>query len=95
MSAYSTVTHPRRYYLLKKQAARALYDDGLAMLWQFKQESESGTDLPDDFPNLTALDAAGYSTIEDLTGAGSIELMQEVGLTHRQADAVIAALAAL
>jgi hypothetical protein len=89
----STIVSTRRYYLLKAQAADR--DGGFATTWWGKQEAESGTSLPDTFPSRAALIAAHYSTIEDLTGAGTQELVTEAHLTIRQADAVIAAVAAL
>jgi hypothetical protein len=90
----STIGSARRYYLLKRQAAETLSDNGLAMVWRHKQESEPGEDLPTGFPSLSVLQEAGYSTVEDLTGAGTDELV-ELGLTQRQAESVLAALAAL
>jgi hypothetical protein len=90
----STVNNVRRYYLLKKQAAAALGDAGLEAVWLGKQQAEAGTSLPADFVMLSVLSAAGYSTVEDLTGA-SLDELREAGLTPAQANAVVAALAAL
>jgi hypothetical protein len=93
----SRVLCPRRYYLLKAQAARLADPIGHTMVntWWGKQEGEPGAALPGDFPSREALAAAHYTTVEDLTGAGTQELVVEARLTTKQADAVIAALAAL
>lgn len=91
----SHVVSPRRYYLLKSQAARQACDTGLELVWRGKQQGEAGAALPSDFPSLSALTAAYYTTVEDLTGAGEQELVTEVGLTKTQAAAVITAIAAL
>lgn len=91
----SSIGTPRRYYLLKSQAARAACDTGLELVWRSKQRGEAGTDLPVDFPSLAALTAAYYTTVEDLTGALENELVSEARLTRAQATAVLAALAAL
>lgn len=95
MSTCSQVVSPRRFYLLKSQAARFNCDIALSQVWLAKQEAESGTSLPGDFPTLTELAAAHYTTVEDLTGAGTQELVEEARLTTKQAQAVQAALAAL
>lgn len=93
MSANSTIVSPRRYYLLKAQAADC--DGGFASTWWGKQEGEAGTALPNGFPSKAALATAHYTTVEDLTGAGTTELAREAGLTTAQATAVLTALAAL
>jgi hypothetical protein len=93
VSARSTVVSARRYYLLKAQAADR--DGGFASTWWGKQEAETGEALPVGFPSLAALAAAHYTTVEDLTGAGTNELVCEASLTTRQAEAVLTALAAL
>lgn len=95
MSTCSTVASARRYYLLKSQAARINCDIALELTWRAKQQAESGTPLPSDFPELAKLTAAYYTTVEDLTGAGTDELVQEARLTTKQAEAVLTALAAL
>lgn len=95
MSSCSTIGTPRRFYLLKSQAARLVYEFALADTWLGKQEGQPGTDLPSDFPTLTELAAAHYTTVEDVTGAAIEELCREAGLTTKQAAAVIAAIAAL
>lgn len=83
---------PRRYYLAQRLRAReALLEEGV---WQAKQEAEPGTELAADFPSAAALEAAGYTTVEDLDGADVAEL-RRAGLTRRQAETVIAAVAPL
>lgn len=100
---------PRRYYLLKRMSARLLGDLALSAVWQAKQLAEPGTALPSTFPlriDLAALDqtfAADvdpfvygfYTTREDLLGADTKELGDYAGLTQREAETVIAAVAAL
>ena len=66
----------------------------MAAVWQAKQEAEPGTDLPADFPSLSALQAAGYSTDTDLDGADLTEL-RAAGLSNRAAQAVLDAFALL
>lgn len=85
---------PRRFYLHKRIEARNACDD-LEGTWRSKQEEQPGTALPDDFPNHDELEAVGYETEEDLDGADVQELVNYAGLTTRQAEAVIAAQAAL
>lgn len=85
---------PRRYYLLKRIAAKA-EDDGLEGVWRHKQEQESGTALPANFPLRATLVAAGYSTEEDLDGADAAELTKNTGLSTHQANAVLTAAADL
>jgi hypothetical protein len=91
----SDVNRPRRYYLLKRHAADAAGDLLLAAVWHSKQESETGTSLPADFPSRAALVAQGYSTAEDVHGADANELSRTVALNARQASTVIAAAEAL
>jgi hypothetical protein len=93
VSANSTITTARRYYLLKAQATDR--DGGFASTWWGKQEGEPGVALPTGFPSKAALAAAHYTTVEDLTGAGPNELAREACLTTKQAEAVLTALAAL
>jgi len=83
----------RRVYLLKRQESKRQFE-GLASVWQEKQEREPGQPLPGSFPSLTKLAAAGYTTIEDLDGADEIEL-RRVGFTRSEASAVLSALAKL
>lgn len=91
----SEIKRPRRYYLLKRLEANLQQDWALGTAWQAKQEGEPGVALPSTFPCLAELTAYGYTTEEDLDGADSEELRDYAGLTSRQADAVLAALAAL
>jgi hypothetical protein len=88
----STLLSPRRYYLAKRHAAADAEDTALEAVWQAKQEAESGTALADDFPYLTRLIAAGYSTEEDLAGADATELEAQ-GFASREAAAIVAAAA--
>jgi hypothetical protein len=90
----SDVPTARRYYLLKRLAARAA-GEPLEHTWRTLQEAQPGTVLPTDFPSRTALEDSGYSTAEDIDGADTTELREEVGINETQANAVIAAAAAL
>jgi hypothetical protein len=78
------VNCPRRYYLLKAYASR-LAKDGLEQVWRAKQEALPGTPLATETPSRARLVAAGYTTIEDLTGADVAELQRNAGLSHREA----------
>lgn len=80
----------RRYYLLKRIAAKA-EGEATEGVWRHKQEQESGTALPANFPLKATLAAAGYSTEEDLDGADAAELTKNTGLSTQQANAVLAA----
>lgn len=84
----------RRFYLLKRRAARLVGDCALEAVWQAKQEAEGGSALVAPFPSLSVLTDAGYSTVEDLNGAETQELV-ELGLSRRDAASVLAALAPL
>lgn len=87
------MTSPRRYYLLKRLAARRdCLEEGV---WIALQTSYEGTSLPDDFPYRAELVAGGYSTVEDLDDAGPDELAEFAKLDSSTAKAVCAALAAL
>jgi hypothetical protein len=88
----STLLSVRRYYLAKRHAAAELGDTALETVWQGKQEAEAGTALADDFPYLSRLAAAGYTTREDLAGADADEL-EEQDFTSREAAAIVAAAA--
>lgn len=88
------VKSARRYYLLKRLAACAEGESALASVWRAKQEAEPGTLLLETFPSQATLEAAGYTTVEDLDGASTEELA-ELGLSSNQIDAIIAALAPL
>lgn len=81
----------RRYYLHKRLASRLLCD-GLDPVWQAKQEAESGTPLPADFPLRVQLAKAGYTTTEDLRGATASELWRGAGVIARDATTVLRAL---
>jgi hypothetical protein len=87
-----SVLTTRRYYLLKRLAARrdCLEEDA----WIHKQAGEPGIDLPAGFPSRAALVAAGYSTREDVNGASVQELRRYACLSRSDAEAVIAAVAA-
>lgn len=87
----TSINTARRFYLLKRRAARSLGDKGLEGVWRQKQEAESGTALAATFPARAALVAAGYSTTEDLDGADTDELVA-AGIPYHSAAAVIAAL---
>jgi len=80
----------RRYYLLKRREAAARCDN-LEQAWQAKQEAEPGAALPSDFPHIEQLQACGYTADVDLDGADADELV-DLGLTTREAQAVLAAL---
>jgi hypothetical protein len=89
----ATIESVRRYYLLRKFSVLEsddLYDMG--QTWRAKQEAVAGTSLPSDFPHLSTLQAVGYSTKEDLTGADSAELVTNAGLNTVEATSVLAAL---
>lgn len=83
----------RRFYLLKRLAARRVCEE--EGVWISKQAEQPGAELPADFPFLSALAAAGYSTAEDLQGACVDELYESVGLAPREARAVLEAAAAI
>lgn len=85
----------RRYYLLKRFAARDAGDNNLALTWRAEQEAQPGTDLPAGFPSKGALEAVGYTALEDVDGADWQELQVEAQLNQRQAEAAIAAAADL
>lgn len=94
MSTCSEFRSARRYYLLSAQS-ESLNSFGLELDLYRKQIEEPGVPLPIDFPHRAALATAHYTTVEDLTGAGTQELIDQVSLTTKQADAVLTALAAL
>jgi hypothetical protein len=83
-----------RRYCLGKRRHHALLADDYDTIWKAKQEAEPGTALPADFPQLTALDAAGYTTDVDLDGADANELIT-AGFTRREAEAVLSAFESL
>ncbi len=86
----STVSSSRRYYLLKRLAARSNSDRALDAAWHGMQKGVPGTALPLNFPARAELVAAGYSAIEDVFGADVDELL-DAGLTRSEATAAIAA----
>jgi hypothetical protein len=86
-----SIERARRYYLLKRLAAKQRLDDVMALTWQAKQEGEPGSSLSATFPYRSRLVSAGYSTTEDLLGATTEEL-QQVGFTARESAAVLAAI---
>lgn len=86
----------RRFYLLKRITARKLDDLALSAVWHSKQEEIAATELPAGFPKKTELATAGYVALEDITTeCDADELIQYADLSRRDADAVIAAFAAL
>lgn len=80
----------RRYYLRKLRNSIAL-DDGGDIVWRGKHNAEPGTALPASTPGYSKLIAAEYTCTEDIVGANVDELIQECGLSRREAAAVIAA----
>lgn len=91
--AQQGVVTTRRYYLLKAQFyAQTTEGMGMACAYLGKQAAVAGTPLPPDTPALSALAAAHYTTIEDMTGATVDELVGQ-GLTRQQATAALQALA--
>lgn len=87
----STVTSQRRYYLRKRLTARRDGDVALERAWAGMQASAPNAALPDNFPARAKLAAAGYSAIEDVTGADVDELVTDAGLSRHEAAAVVAA----
>ncbi len=69
-----TIKTARRYYLGKSRKLREREEEGLADVFSAKQNAEPGADLPSGFPHSEALEACGYTTIEDLDGASETEL---------------------
>lgn len=86
----SSIGSARRYYLAKRHAASSTCSD-LVDFWKYKQESEPGTPLPADFPYLEELEIQGYTTVEDLTGASSKELIAR-GFVAGEADIIFSAI---
>jgi hypothetical protein len=85
----------RRHRLLKRLAAGVLGEVALEGVWRAKQEATSATALPDGFPFAARLAAVGYTAVEDLDGADADELVENVSLSTREAEAVLTALAAI
>ncbi len=88
----ATINSHRRYCLLKRLVTQSR-DESITAQWRAKQEEVAGTALPSSFPNLSLL-GTFYTTVEDLNGADVAEL-RDLGLTKKQAEAVIAAAAPL
>lgn len=84
----STINSVRRYYLLERMRARA-EQSPTEPAWQWKQEHEPGTPLPEAFPMRAELAVPGYVTYADLNGADEAELRMHAGLTPWQAQAVL------
>lgn len=85
------VGSPRRYYLLKVQQFEQQCEPALASAFLSKFEATTGEALPEWVPHQTALEAARYTTLEDLRGADTDELMCQAGLTRTEAAAVLSA----
>lgn len=85
----------RRFYCLKRMDAARQGDCALSSTWQAMQEAQPGAPFPTGFPCKTALEAAGYESAEDVKGADVDELSEYALLSQRDAEAVIAAAAAL
>jgi hypothetical protein len=81
---------PRRYYLLKWRGLEELDERELSLIFKAKQTEIAGTALPTDFPGRAALIAAGYTAIEDVTGADEEELMS-LGLDEQTAAQAVEA----
>lgn len=90
----STINSVRRYYLLQRIRARRECSP-TEPAWQWKQEHEPGTPLPEGFPLRAELAAPGYITYADLNGADELELRMNAGLSPYQAQAVLGELAEL
>jgi len=80
---------------MKRQNAYMIGDYSIASVWQHKQEAEPGTPLAATFPFYDQLVEAWFTTKEDLEGADARELAFFVGLSQRDAEAVLAAYALL
>jgi len=88
-------TSHRRFYLWKRLSANAQGLYAMGAVWRAKQDDEPGVALPDTFPSRSRLLSIGYSTKEDLVGADVDELVEYVGISQREAEAVLAAFAKL
>ena len=96
-------TH-RRYCLKRVQQAQDFIAPEYAGVFRAKQDSAGAVLLPQDFPKLDGrpgspilakLNAARYTTFEDLDGSNVDELVRRAALTNQQAQAVIAGVAAI
>ena len=86
----------KRYLLLKQHAALLVGNSHLAGVWRERRESlPAGLALPTNFPFRDRLVLAGYNERECLYGATVRELHRTVGLAQFDAEAVLAAYAAL
>lgn len=86
----TAIIHPRRYFLRKYQ--KRVRDDtelGIASLYLAKQGLLEGQTYPDYIPYQEKLAAAHYTTLDDIVGADADELVEEAGLTRKEANAVI------
>ncbi len=90
-----SIGSPRRFYLLKRFAAADQGEIALASVWRAKQEELPGTELTEFIPSLSRLNAAGYSTVEDLIGSTTAELRKRASLSRREAEAALVALESL
>lgn len=90
------VGSPRRYFLLKRQAALRENSPALAGTWRWRQEQEPATPLPAGFPYSEQLADAGYTAEEDLAGADLDELLEQLPtLSTTDAEGILAARDAL
>lgn len=80
---------------MNRIASGRINEWALRDVWHAKQVAEPGTDLPADFPAKLELEAAGYTTVEDVDGADVEELEDYAALSSANANAVLAAIAAL
>lgn len=86
------VGSPRRYFLLKRQAALKDNSPALAGTWRWRQEQEPATSLPEWFPFVEQLAEAGYTAQEDLAGADLDELLDQLpNLSTKDAEGILAA----
>jgi len=89
------VTH-KRYLLLKYHDAKARDQQHLAGVWRANIATlPVGDVLPLTFPFAARLASAGYTERAYLDGATVDELMRTVGMSQFDAEAVLAAFAAL
>lgn len=93
MSEHATL---RRFYVVHRIAANQVGERAAAAVWRAHQEAQpGGVALPETFPSYAELTAVGYVAQEDLRGADVDELMLNVCLSQRDAEAVLAAFAKL
>lgn len=86
----------RRYLLLKRATQKALGNSHMEGVWRAAQEAVlPATPLPTNFPYLSVISIAGYTTREDLNGADVHEVERVAKISHQDAVVVIAAFAAL